>query len=92
MDAIEHLPGCDLNHTQRQRCSSWAPPPPPLAHTVPPLQPYAEGTARLSAEHVVVTLAAIIIAAFLLVPVTAVGFILFIIIAEFLGFDPNIGS
>ncbi len=25
---VEHLPGCDLRHTSRQRCSSWQPPEP----------------------------------------------------------------
>jgi hypothetical protein len=27
--SIEHLPGCDLQHTRRQRCSTWVPDDPP---------------------------------------------------------------
>jgi len=48
---IEHLPGCDLQHTSRQRCSTW----------IPGLQPVAElrvdrvttGTARSTGQTTV---------------------------------------
>jgi hypothetical protein len=34
--SVAHLPGCDLRHTQRQRCSTWAAPAQPGSETDEP--------------------------------------------------------